>query len=305
MPVCEFSIAFASRSATIAGATRRKTSTPPSKTARARDHLSLTTIYTIGHSTRGCAEFNDLLLTYGIELLVDVRQFPGLAPISTLSARAVGRRRCADVGIDYRHEVDLGGRRCGTRLAERYWHMRQLSGLRRLLATIAEFATALERLIAWRCGNASAIMCSEAFLWRCHRSLISDVPVLRGIEVVHATRCPQTVSRTCSIRMPAWTQRAHLTYPDCCRWQRFGDRKLAPRPCRFLSESSLFNGRMTTHSATVPGRSSRAAKSIAIRGSSSTRDEVIRPDGAPGTHCIVRLKAGVSVLPLDDTEWST
>ncbi len=30
-----------------------------------------------------------------------------------------------------------------------------------------------------------------------------------------------------------------------------------------------------------------------------TRDVVIRPDGAPGTHCIVRLKAGVSVLALD------
>jgi ADP-ribose pyrophosphatase len=31
-----------------------------------------------------------------------------------------------------------------------------------------------------------------------------------------------------------------------------------------------------------------------------SRDEVIRPDGAPGTHCIVRLKPGVSVLPLDE-----
>jgi ADP-ribose pyrophosphatase len=31
-----------------------------------------------------------------------------------------------------------------------------------------------------------------------------------------------------------------------------------------------------------------------------TRDDVIRPDGAAGTHCVVRLKPGVSVLPLDD-----
>ncbi|REK18816.1 MAG: NUDIX hydrolase [Planctomycetota bacterium] len=29
------------------------------------------------------------------------------------------------------------------------------------------------------------------------------------------------------------------------------------------------------------------------------RDEVIRPDGHPGSHCIVRLKAGVSVLAVD------
>jgi ADP-ribose pyrophosphatase len=31
------------------------------------------------------------------------------------------------------------------------------------------------------------------------------------------------------------------------------------------------------------------------------RDEVIRPDGAPGTHAVVRLKPGVSVLPVDDS----
>ncbi len=30
------------------------------------------------------------------------------------------------------------------------------------------------------------------------------------------------------------------------------------------------------------------------------RDDVIRPDGAPGTHVVVHIKPGVSVLPLDD-----
>jgi ADP-ribose pyrophosphatase len=33
-----------------------------------------------------------------------------------------------------------------------------------------------------------------------------------------------------------------------------------------------------------------------------TRDEVIRPDGAPGTHAIVRLKPGVTVLAVDDAQ---
>jgi ADP-ribose pyrophosphatase len=31
------------------------------------------------------------------------------------------------------------------------------------------------------------------------------------------------------------------------------------------------------------------------------RDEVLRPDGAPGTHCVVRMKPGVSVLPVGDS----
>lgn len=30
------------------------------------------------------------------------------------------------------------------------------------------------------------------------------------------------------------------------------------------------------------------------------RDEVVRPDGKPGSHCVVRLKPGVTVLPVDD-----
>jgi ADP-ribose pyrophosphatase len=30
------------------------------------------------------------------------------------------------------------------------------------------------------------------------------------------------------------------------------------------------------------------------------RDDVLRPDGAPGTHSVVHLKPGVSVLPLDN-----
>lgn len=30
------------------------------------------------------------------------------------------------------------------------------------------------------------------------------------------------------------------------------------------------------------------------------KDDVIRPDGAPGTHSLVHMKHGVSVLPLDD-----
>jgi ADP-ribose pyrophosphatase len=30
------------------------------------------------------------------------------------------------------------------------------------------------------------------------------------------------------------------------------------------------------------------------------RDDVIRPDGRPGSHVVVEIKAGISVLPLDD-----
>ena len=33
------------------------------------------------------------------------------------------------------------------------------------------------------------------------------------------------------------------------------------------------------------------------------RDDVVRPDGAEGTHCVVRMKPGVSVLPLDDRDY--
>ena len=171
----------------------------------------MTTIYTIGHSTRGAAEFNDLLLTYGIELLVDVRQFPGSRRYPHFGSAALAAS-LADVGIDYRHEVDLGGRRRGQPDSPNgYWRNDSFRAYADYLAT-APFHSALERLIDWAMRQRLAIMCSEAVPWRCHRFLISDVLVSRGIEVVHIldVRNSQPHVLNPNARMDA---AGHLTYP--------------------------------------------------------------------------------------------
>jgi uncharacterized protein (DUF488 family) len=48
-----------------------------------------------------------------------------------------------------------------------------------------EFDEALAALIAWSEEASTAIMCAEAVWWRCHRRLVADALVARGVEVRH------------------------------------------------------------------------------------------------------------------------
>ena len=48
-----------------------------------------------------------------------------------------------------------------------------------------EFAEALAELLRLADSRATAIMCAEAVPWRCHRQLIADALVARGVEVRH------------------------------------------------------------------------------------------------------------------------
>jgi hypothetical protein len=49
----------------------------------------------------------------------------------------------------------------------------------------AEFEEALRRLLELCEGKRCAAMCAEAVPWRCHRSLLADALVVRGIPVEH------------------------------------------------------------------------------------------------------------------------
>ncbi len=104
-------------------------------------------IYTIGHSTRSAEEFRDLLLHHGIRLLVDVRQFPGSRRYPHFSRSALGAY-LPQAGIDYRHEVDLGGRRRPHEQSPNlFWRNASFRAFADYMAT-SEFHAALERLIA-------------------------------------------------------------------------------------------------------------------------------------------------------------
>ena len=47
-----------------------------------------------------------------------------------------------------------------------------------------EFQAAIERLMAYAVERPTAIMCSEAVPWRCHRRLIADALTVHGFEVI-------------------------------------------------------------------------------------------------------------------------
>ncbi len=144
----------------------------------------MTTIHTIGHSTRGADEFRAMLEAYGVKLLVDVRQFPGSRRCPHFSAKALAESLVA-VGIDYQHEVDLGGRRRPQADSPNaFWRNTSFRAFADHMAS-APFQAALARLIEHGERCTTAIMCAEAVPWRCHRWLISDVLVSRGLEAVH------------------------------------------------------------------------------------------------------------------------
>jgi uncharacterized protein (DUF488 family) len=140
-------------------------------------------IFTVGHSTRPQEELVAILRETGVGLLVDVRRFPGSRRYPQFGKEAL-RAGLAAAGIAYRHEPDMGGRRDPRPDSPNTaWRVAAFRGYADHMAS-PEFRAALERLLAAAPGPA-AVMCAEAVPWKCHRQLIADALVARGVEVVH------------------------------------------------------------------------------------------------------------------------
>jgi len=140
-------------------------------------------IFTVGHSTRAQQELVAILKEAGVELLVDVRRFPGSRRHPQFGKEAL-RAGLAAAGIAYRHEPDLGGRRePRPDSPNTAWRVAGFRGYADHMAS-TEFRVALERLIA-QPETPTVVMCAEALPWKCHRRLIADALAARGVEVVH------------------------------------------------------------------------------------------------------------------------
>ncbi|HLO27182.1 MAG TPA: DUF488 domain-containing protein [Geobacteraceae bacterium] len=150
---------------------------------KAEEQQSPLTIYTVGHSTRSLDDFAGLLRAYGIERLVDVRTIPRSRHNPQFNAGTLGtflrRRR-----IGYRQMKELGGlRHPRADSPNTGWRNASFRGFADYMAT-SEFAAAVAKLVVLAREKSTAIMCAEAVPWRCHRSLIGDALVIRGIIVV-------------------------------------------------------------------------------------------------------------------------
>src|SRR5262245_39313690 len=134
-------------------------------------------IWTLGHSTRPIDELLKLLAAAEIELLADVRRFPGSRRHPQFNQDALAAS-LADAGIEYRHFVDLGGRR-SMRLPDSpntAWRVEQFNAYADYMQS-PEFVAALDEQMTVAQEKATAIMCSEALPHTCHPRLISDALV--------------------------------------------------------------------------------------------------------------------------------
>lgn len=145
------------------------------------------TVFTIGHSTRTIEELVSLLRESAVTLLADIRSIPRSRAMPQFNTDTLPASLAA-AGIAYRHLAALGGRRHhrkGTPPSPNtFWKVAAFRNYADYAET-AEFRAGLDELLDLASGARCAIMCAEAVWWRCHRRIVADYLLSRGVEVKH------------------------------------------------------------------------------------------------------------------------
>lgn len=150
------------------------------------------TVWTIGHSTRTLDALVEAIEPYGVEIVVDVRRFPGSRRHPQFARESLAAS-LPERGIAYRWMPELGGRRrAASDSPNTAWRNASFRGYADYMATEA-FATALDDLLQIARGQRTVIMCAELLWWRCHRALISDALRIRSLEVVHIVDASESI----------------------------------------------------------------------------------------------------------------
>jgi uncharacterized protein (DUF488 family) len=168
-------------------------------------------VLTIGHSNRSIQEFLDILQAHQVQLVIDVRKLPGSRSNPQFNQDTLPQV-LEKYGIGYVHMPTLGGlrlRRLDSPNAG--WKNASFQGYADYMLT-PEFEEALQELLEQARDNRAALMCAEAVPWRCHRSLIADALVVRGIAVEHLF----SVSRSQPHVLRTWAhvEGTRITYPS-------------------------------------------------------------------------------------------
>jgi uncharacterized protein (DUF488 family) len=141
-------------------------------------------VLTIGHSNRPLEEFLGTLKAHGVKLLVDVRTVPRSRHNPQFN-RDTLPSSLEEAGIRYEHMPGLGGLRHPRKdSVNTGWKNLSFRGYADYMQT-EEFADNLRALEKLAQTAQTAIMCAESVPWRCHRSLIADALMVRGVSVDH------------------------------------------------------------------------------------------------------------------------
>ncbi len=170
----------------------------------------MTTVWTIGHSTRTLEELVDLLRAHGVDTVGDVRTVPRSRRHPQFEKTAL-TESLPQAAIAYTHLPGLGGLRKPRRDSPN-------TGLRNTgfrgyadYMLTPEFGRHVMELITLAAGARVAVMCAEAVPWRCHRSLLSDALVARGVRVLHILNRGEPKPHVLSA--VAHREGVRLTYP--------------------------------------------------------------------------------------------
>ncbi|MEP6712980.1 MAG: DUF488 domain-containing protein [Ferruginibacter sp.] len=141
-------------------------------------------IWTIGHSTRTLEAFVEMLHSFEIKTVVDIRSYPGSRRYPHFNKEAL-EISLPENNIQYIHLKELGGRRkVNPDSKNTAWRHLAFRGYADYMETDT-FKEGIEALEKIALKQRTAYMCSEAVWWRCHRSMVSDYLKVAGWIVMH------------------------------------------------------------------------------------------------------------------------
>lgn len=141
-------------------------------------------VCTIGHSTLPIDQFIALLRANDVCCLLDIRTLPKSRHNPQYHQdKLPGALEAA--GIGYRHLPGLGGlRRPRPDSPNGGWRNTSFRGYADYMQT-PQFAHDVDEVAALARGRRCCLMCAESVPWRCHRSLVADALLVRGVPVGH------------------------------------------------------------------------------------------------------------------------
>lgn len=152
-------------------------------------------IWTIGHSTRTLEHFIEMLQSFNIEKLVDIRSFPGSKRYPHFNKENL-ELLMPENNIGYVHLKALGGRRPVKKDSKNTaWKHSAFRGYADYMET-DDFKNGIQELEVIALNQHSAYMCSEAVWWRCHRSMVSDYLKLHNWTVFHIMETGKATEHT-------------------------------------------------------------------------------------------------------------